>query len=120
MSEQLDDFIRRTINIDEQRETLEGAKELFLELFVEFREEPIGDEIGDDDLLAMAGQIGSASGQADEYSGILSHHDYPQAIVLTLAATAHLLKQLPETDQRLGRFKGITGCTPQEFLDRNY
>jgi hypothetical protein len=84
-----------------------------------FPDDPIMEHPDNDNVAAMWAFIISAQGQAESGSGGEGyHHDYAEAIAVTLVATAHVLAGLPLEDSRVVRFQSISGMTPQEFLDR--
>lgn len=67
-----------------------------------------------DTVAAMWGQINSVQGQAE--SSEKTHHDYADAIAVTLIATANVLSYFPDNDDNVMEFKRLTKLSPTEFL----
>ncbi len=68
-----------------------------------------------DTVAAMWAQINSVQGQAEKGK---THHDYADAIAVTLIATADVLLDTPEDDDNVKEFKRLTELSPQEFLEK--
>ena len=68
-----------------------------------------------DDTVGLWSQVISVQGQAE--SGT-THHDYADAIVVTLLATAAGLENKNPNHSKVISFTRKTGMTPKEFLDK--
>jgi hypothetical protein len=84
---------------------------------------PGADTMPDDPIMAspemdvpsaMWAQISSVQGQAEQGG---THHDYADAIAVTLVATASVLSDLPVDDNNVREFMRLTDLTPQQFLE---
>lgn len=70
---------------------------------------------GHDDTVGLWAQVISIQGQAE--SGT-THHDYADAIVTTLLATAAGLETKSPKHPKVRSFIKKTGMTPKDFLDK--
>lgn len=70
------------------------------------------------EAAAMWAQISSVQRQAEEGGdrNLPGHHDYAEAVVLTIAATASLLQAKGIQDEAYRQFCEKVGITPEEFL----
>lgn len=71
-------------------------------------------ELGD--AAAMWAYIISVQGQAE--AGGAYHHDYADAVAVTLLATARALEDKPDSDENVLRFTTLFNVSPKEFIER--
>ena len=98
-------------------EIMQKALRLFEELCVP-RDAMPDDEIMQtpkmENVSAMWAYVRSSAGQAETET---THHDYADAIAMSLIAAANVLTDYRPENEKVLVFKSLTHLTPQEFLD---
>lgn len=69
-----------------------------------------------DAAAALWAQINSVQGQAEKRTA--GHHDFADAVAVTLVATAKVLQNKSPDDEFVQRFTESTGYSPSDFIEK--
>ena len=98
-------------------EMMQKAGRLFEKLCVPENAMPDDEVMHGDEMTttsAMWAYIRSTMGQAESQT---THHDYADAIAVSLIATANVLTDYPPEHASVKEFESLAHLTPQQFLE---